>query len=208
MAQLSDEELREAAAEAGISPHELRHALAQRDGTALDRPEADTGLVESTQRGEADTVVEGRVRQAPNAALAAVRASIERQTGRSGHRQGEDEVDIVDDSIGLNYRMKTRDDGGSGALVRVELDTTSGRSFRNLAATGTVGATLVFLGLAMLIGSWTLGVVGLGIGGLGAWVVLQRTAKLARGLVSARAVASQALSEADDAAAKALPPGR
>src|SRR5690606_29281559 len=89
MAQLSDEELREAAAEAGISPHELRHALAQREGTDLARPDDAGTLMGPPERGASEAHVVGRIGRPPGQAIAAVRASIERQTGRTGHRQGE-----------------------------------------------------------------------------------------------------------------------
>ncbi|MCA9705137.1 MAG: hypothetical protein KDK70_04705, partial [Myxococcales bacterium] len=143
MAQLSDEELREAAAEAGISPHELRHALAERQGTDLARPDEASSLMGPPARGATATFVESRIGLPPPQAITSVRASIERQTGRTGHRQGELEADVVDDGLGLTYRLRTRDDGVGGALVRVDVDPTSGRSFRNVAATGVGVVTAV-----------------------------------------------------------------
>jgi len=200
MAQLSDEELREAAQEAGISPHELRHALAERDGSALARPEEATSLMGPSTRGESASFVEGRIAKPPDAALAAVRSSIERQTGKSGHRQGESEVDIVDDSLGLNYQLRTSEDGGGGALVRVDVDPTSGRSFRNLAAAATMGVTLAIVGLAMLISSTMIGVAGMGLGVFGGLMIIRRSARLAQGIANAHAISAQALMEAEDSA--------
>jgi hypothetical protein len=212
MAELSDEELREAAAEAGISPHELRHALAQREGTDLALGDGAGSVLGPPVRGSSATHVEGALAQPPPRALAAVRASIERQTGRSGHRQGEHEADVVDDDLGLTYRVRTQDDGAGGALVRIDVDPTAGRSFRNLALTGVGGVTLAIVGLGLLLGSLMLVLGGAGVGVLGGLWVGRRAGQLARGLVSARAIASNALMEADDEAGSApqgaLPPAR
>jgi len=209
MAQLSDEELREAAAEAGISPHELRHALAEREGTDLDRPDDATSLLGPPSRGATASFVEGRVAQPPNQALTAVRGSIERQTGRTGHQQGELEADIVNDDLGLTYRLRTQDDGAGGALVRIDVDPTSGHNFRNLAGTGVAGVTIALAGLAILLGSTATMGLGLALGVLGALGIVRRSARLSQGIQSARAIASHALMEADDSAPQgALPPGR
>lgn len=209
-AQLSDEDLREAAAEAGISPHELRSALAEREGTDLATIDGAGGLMGLPERGASATHVAGPIARPPAAALAAVRASIERQTGRTGHRQGELEADVVDDDLGLTYRMRSQDDGGGGALVRIDVDTTSGRSFRNLALAGVGGFTMTVVGLGLLMSSWLLMVGGLGLGVLGGLMVGRRAALLGSGLVNARAIAANALIEADDeassAAQAALPP--
>lgn len=211
MAQLSDDELREAAAEAGISPHELRHALAEREGAGLARPESAAGLMAPPDRGATAGYVEGRIARPPAHALAAVRASIERQTGRTGHRQGEHAADVVDDDLGLTYRVRTQDDGAGGALVRIDVDPTSGRSARNLAITGVVGITLAVVGLAMLINATTLLLGGVGLGVLGGLLVGRRAGRLSRGLVGARAVAAHALMEAEDTSDSpqgVLPPAR
>ena len=208
MGQLSDEELREAAAEAGISPHELRHELMKREGSDLARPDEATSLMGPPKRGDSATFVEGRIAQPPGQALASVRASIERQTGHSGHRQGEHEADIVDDTVGLTYRMRTQNDGSGAALVRVDVDPTSGRSVRNLAATGVGGVTVALVGIAMLLGATGLLLGGIGLGVLGTLLVVRRSARLSQGITSARAIAAQALMEAEESAPQgALPPG-
>jgi hypothetical protein len=211
MAELSDDELREAAAEAGISPHELRHALAQRDGAALEPTSDGPGSVMAAPtRGTSATHVTGGLPGSPSAALAAVRASIERQTGRTGHRQGELEADVVDDDLGLTYRMRTQDDGLGGALVRIDVDPTAGKSFRNLALTGVTGVALALAGLGALVGSLVLMGAGVAVAVLGGLWVGRRAAQLTRGIASARAIASNALMDADeagDAAPRgALPP--
>ncbi|MEM9459979.1 MAG: hypothetical protein AAGF11_37735 [Myxococcota bacterium] len=203
MAQLSDQELREAAAEAGISPHELRHALAERQGTDLARPDEAHSLMGPPDRGTTATHVEGRVGQPPTQAIGSVRASIERQTGRSGHRQGELEADVVDDDLGLTYRLRTQDDGSGGALVRVDVDPTAGKSASTIAGVSIAAITTVVLGLGWLLGSTLLGLGGLGLGVLGGLKVFRRASALGRGIHSARAIAAHALMEAEDKA----PPG-
>jgi hypothetical protein len=212
MAELSDQELRDAAAEAGISPHELRHALAQREGTSLTTTHGPGSVMGPPTRGTSAAHVEGPVARPPAQALAAVRASIERQTRRTGHRQGELEADVVDDDVGLTYRMRAHDDGLGGALVRIDLDPTSGKSFRNLALTGVGGVTLLLVGVGMLLGSLTLMLGGVGLGVLGGLWVGRRAARLGHGLTSARAIAGNALMEAEDEADRdpqgALPPAR
>lgn len=213
MAELSDQELREAAAEAGISPQELRHALAQREGVDLAQRDGDAaGVLGPPTRGASATHVEGPVARPPAQALAAVRASIERQTRRTGHRQGEHEADVVDDDLGLTYRMRVLDDGAGGSLVRVDVDPTAGKSVRHLALTGVGGVVSILLGLGLAFGStmFVLGAVVLGV--VGGLFVGRRAAQLGRGIASARAIASNALMEAEDEAGSApqgmLPPTR
>lgn len=215
MAELSDQELRDAAAEAGISPHELRHMLAQRDGRELVHQGGDGGppsVLGAPTRGVSAAHAEGRIARPPAHALAAVRASIERQTGRNGHRQGEHEADVVDDDLGLTYRVRTQDDGAGGALVRVDVDPTSGKASRTIALTGVVGVALVMLGLGLLLGSTMIVIAAIAVGGLGGLYVGRRAALLGRGLTSARAIAANALMEAEDEAGSApqgaLPPAR
>jgi hypothetical protein len=215
MAELSDQELREAAAEAGISPHELRHALAQREGVDLVRRDGDGGpasVMGPPARGSSAAHVEGPVARPPAHALAAVRASIERQTGRTGHRQGEHEADVVDDDLGLTYRVRAQDDGAGGALVRIDVDPTSGRSARAVALAGVGGVAFVLLGLGLVFGSTMLVLGAIALGGLGGLWVGRRAAQLGRGLASARAIAGNALMEAEDEAGGApqgaLPPAR
>jgi hypothetical protein len=198
---LSDEELREAAAEAGISPEELRIALAERHGSHLPArrgASAIASVMGPAQRGVAATHVEGRVRMPPPDALAAVRRAIERQTGRRGHKQGGDEADIVDEDAGVTYRMRAADDGAGGALVRVDVDPSSGKGGQALATTGVVGVTTVLVGLGWLFGATLLWLGGLGIGALGGAVLLRSIARLRGATAKAHAISAQALSEADE----------
>lgn len=207
---LSDEELQQAAAEAGISPHELRMALAERQGSGLPaRPDGATALVAPSPRGISTTHVEGRIGMPPRDALATVRRSIERQTGKRGHHQGDGEVDLVDAEGGLTYHMQSTDDGGGGALVRIDIDTTQGKGAQTLATTGVVGLSLTLLALGWLFGATTLALGGLGMGALGGLLVARSMVKLRQAAASAQAIASHALMEAEDRAEPGqLPPAR
>lgn len=205
MANLTDEELRDAAAEAGISPQELRVALAERNG---DLPATvDSGsAVGALTRGTSAAHVESRIPAPPAEALSAVRSSLERQTGRTGHGQGDGEADLVDDDAGLTYKVRSTPDGAGGALVRVDIDTSAGRGVQSLAATGVGGVSLTMLALGWLFGATTLMFGGVGLGALGVALILRNFSKLGRSAAHAQAVASQALMEAEDSAQRALPP--
>lgn len=208
---LSDDELREAAAEAGISPAELRMALAERQGELTSMPDA-SSIVGAPTRGVSATHVEGRLHAAPNDALNLVKQSIERQVGKTGHKQGDGEADIVDDDRGLTYRIRASKDGAGGALVRVDVDPSAGKGVTALATTGTVGMAASLVLLAWLFSSTLLWVGGLGLGVLGGLLLARNIFRLRQGVGSANAVAAQALMEADDRSParadppKALPP--
>ena len=205
MANLTDEELKAAAAEAGISPQELRIALAERSGN-LPANRDTHSAVGALTRGTSAAHVESRIPAPPAEALSAVRASLERQTGRTGHGQGDGSADLVDDDVGLTYKVRTTPDGAGGALVRVDIDTSSGKGVQSLAATGIAGVSFTMLALGWLFSATTLMFGGLGLAALGAAIVVRNFAKLARSASHAQAVAAQALMEAEDHAQGALPP--
>jgi hypothetical protein len=209
MAQLTEDELREAAAEAGISPNELRQALAVRDGGDLARAPTSSVLGAPT-RGVAAHFTEGRIRKPPRDALAAVRASIERHIGKSGHNQGADEADVVDDDANLTYRIRSVDDGAGGALVRIDVDPSGGKGFAALSAVSTSGVTLALLGLGWLLGSTLFVLGGLGVGALGGFVIARNLIGLRISTQRAAGVAAQALVDAEEGAAGPgmLPPAR
>lgn len=198
---LSDEELRQAAAEAGISPQELRLALAERHGNLPARPEGAKSVTGAPTRGVSTTHAEGQLPLPPQQALDAVRRSIERQTGKRGHGQGEGEADIVDDDAGLTYRLRASSDGGEGALVRVDVDASSGKGTQALATTGVVGVTATLVALGWLFSATTLWLGGLGMGVLGGLLVFRSLIRLRQGAASAQAIAAHALMEAEDRAA-------
>lgn len=208
---LSDDELRAAAAEAGISPQELRHALAERQGTDLGtdlvRPEdARMSVLGPPTRGSSAEHAEARVKLPPEQALAAVRKSIERQTGKSGHKQGDGEADIVDDDARVTYRLRAQADGGGGSLVRVDVDPSAGKGLAALGSIGTLGLTVLLVGVGALISN-TILLLGLGLGAVGGLLLGRLMLKLRAATAGAHAIASHALMEADDGAARVLPPG-
>ena len=201
--QLSDDELREAAAEAGISPQELRHALVERDGGALERPESATvSVLGPPERGVSAVHSEGRVKLPPKDAVAAVRKSIERQTGSSGHNQGGGEADIVDEDSRVTYRIRGQDDGSGGALVRVDVDPSAGKGYAALTGTAMGGISLTMFALGLLFSATTLAGGGIAMAAIGGFILFRTLAKLRAATDSAKAIASHALMEADDAGSR------
>ena len=189
--KLSDQELREAAAEAGISPEELRQALVKRSGPDLPATKGSAALATTTS-------LEGRIQLPPDQAIEVVRRVIERRSGRRGHRQGGGRIDIVDDDAGVVYKVQSEADGAGGALVRVEVDA--------MAAVGNFA-----LG-ALIVGAFSLGLIAFGwflstlvliggvvLGGAGIFALIsaRRRGEGARAL--ARTIAAEALLEAEDA---------
>ena len=194
---LTEEELRQAAAEAGISPQELRLALAERHG-GVPAAAPQRSMMGPPTRGVSVTHVESRIGLPPRDALGAVRMSIERQTGKRGHAQGESEFDIVDEDQGLTYRMRASDDGNGGALVRVDIDPSSGKGTQALATTGVVGITATLVALGWLFAASTLWFGGLAVGALGVLLIGRSNVKLRGATRHAHAIAAQALMEAED----------
>jgi hypothetical protein len=147
-------------------------------------------------RGLTAAYVEGHISLPSAQALDAVRASIERQTGLQGHRQGEDAVDIVADGRGFSYCVRSHEDGEDASLVRVDIDHHWGKGVQKLLGAAFGGTSL----LLVLAGWWlskVLLVAGLGVGVLG-WIMIARhNAKLRRAIDDARAIAAEALLDAD-----------
>lgn len=194
----SDEELRQAAAEAGISPQELRVALAERDGAQV--PATKGGRLGALVARRADNVkqVESSLAMPPRDALGAVRSSIEAQTGLHGHQQGEGRADIVDDGTGLTYRIHSETDGAGGSLVRVEVDAATGRGAQALATTGVVGITATLVALGWLFGALTLVFGGAAVGMLGALLIGRNALRLVQATNRAQGTAAQALVEVEE----------
>lgn len=199
---LSEQELREAAAEAGISPEELRRALVERNG-----PQANgKALVRRPESAAmAQYSAETRLELPPEQALDVVRRALAKQVGNTGHRQGPSRADIVDDSAGVVYKISTENDGQGGALVKVDVDAGAGRS--NLALGGfilggfSLGITAFGALLAPLI-MWA----GITLGVVGATALFFAAARLSQGRRRAELIVAQALVEAEEAPAPAGPP--
>lgn len=192
----SDDELRQAAAEAGISPQELRIALAERDGRLPATTRSTAKAL--TRAGAGVKQVESPIAMPPRDALGAVRTSIERQTGLRGHQQGDGRADIVDDGVGLNYRIHTETDGAGGSLVRIEVDPSTGKSAQALATTGVIGITATLVALGWLFGALTLVLGGAGVGVLGALLIGRNALRLMQATSRAQGTAAQALVEAEE----------
>lgn len=208
-AKLTEQELREAAAEAGISPEELRRALVQRND-----PAATTALAR-TARGSNELTryaAETRLDLPPERALDVVRRSLAKQVGNSGHRQGSSRIDIVDDNAGVVYKVQAENDGQGGSLVKVEVDAGAGRS--NLALGGFIlgGFSLGITAFGALLSTLIMW-IGISVGALGAVALFLAAARLQAGRKRAELVVAQALVEAEETPAalpgeppRALPP--
>jgi hypothetical protein len=198
MSQLTDDELRDAAAEAGISPQELRQALALRDSNVPAPQKSVQALVAANPRGVSVRHAESRLTMPPAQAVAVVRHSIERQTGRSGHKQGDLEADVVDDVNNVTYRVRAQDDGAGGALVRIDVDPTAGKGLQALSGAGVAGVSVVLVALGWLFSATTLWLGGLGVALFGGLLVGRSLVRLGQATTSAAGVAAQALAEAEE----------
>jgi hypothetical protein len=199
-AKLTEQELRDAAAEAGISPEELRQALVQRSGGAPPGAIARaTGA--SVQAYSAQT----QLSLPPDQAAERVRSAIGKQVGHRGHRQGSGDIDILDDKTGMLYRIHTEADGQGGALVHVSTDRTGGTMalagvMFGLASLGVIAFGWLFSSLIFWLGFGLLAA-----GGAGLFLANQRVASNHR---QAQLVVSQALVDAEEALPAASDPPR
>lgn len=203
MTQLSDREIEEAAREAGISPAELRSALAdqRRQGSsALVPTHGGAGMLPPSVRGRSSANAETTLPYPAEQAVRAVKAQIEREVGGTGHMQGSTEADVYDEPNGIVYRIQAADDGGGGSLVRVDIDATPMRSRRVLSSMG-IGATA---GLFFLAGVVIPGLLGTALAGgaigLAVLTVLGMTTSRSRAIKDARATTARALVEAEHGA--------
>jgi|GEM_PF-1106726 len=207
MNQLSNREIEDAAREAGISPGELRSALAeQAAGGALatrgGRGGRDgRGVLPASTRGVTVAHAELNLPYPPEQAVRAVKKQIEREIGSGGHMMGSTEADIYDEPAGVIYRIQAEDDGGGGgAMVRVDVDPTPLRSRRTLTSMG-LGASVGLFAIAGLIipglVGWALIAGAIGLTALGGTTMF---AMRTRAIKDARAIIAQALVEAENAA--------
>lgn len=208
-AKLTEQELREAAAEAGISPEELRRALVQRN-----EPAGTTALARAARGGGELTrySAETRLDLPPERALDTVRRALGRQVGNNGHRQGSSRIDIVDDAAGLVYKVVAEGDGQGGSLVKVEVDSGSARSSLALGGFILGGFSLGITAFGALLSSLIMW-IGISVGVLGAVALFLSAARMQAGRKRAELVVAQALVEAEETPAalpgeppRALPP--
>ena len=206
MSSLSDREIAEAAAEAGISPAELRAALAQKEGNLPARVAAQTGALRPSARGAVDSFAEARIPAAPRPAVLHVRSQLERIGAMRGHMQGEVEADIVDEKRGVVYRLRGEDDGAHGAMVRIDVDASQARA-RQTFATLSLAAAVSFIGLGALLLASTPTAIVLMICAAAVALPLQiRTRiKTRQSLADATSLARQAILDAEDREILAIP---
>lgn len=195
MTNLSDREIAQAAAEAGISPAELRSAMAQRAGDLPARvAEQHQGIVAASSRGKVHDFVETRLDGPPTAAIAHLRRFLELKSGHKGHQQGDGEVDIPDDDKGIVYRLSAQSDGAQGSIVRVDIDVSPARVAPTyLAMASPFLGGLAALGLVLTVAS---------ISSL--WVWLPMLALFASSLVWMKQRSRQSLAIAQDVARAAV----
>jgi len=201
-----DDGLEDAAEAAGLSREQLRQAMEVQALPARVEPTSQS-LVGPPERGLTAAHVENRIGLPQQEALGAVRGAIQKHTALRGHMQGDAEADIVDERSGLTYRIRSQDDGEGAALVRVDIDPSEGKGGQTLLTSGVAGISLTMV----LLGWWlstTLLVIGIGVGALGGMLIWRRGARLRTAIHDARAIASAALSEAEQGApiGGALPP--
>jgi hypothetical protein len=179
-----DPEIRAAAAEAGISPSELRHALARRDAAKM----RGTGPIAMAE-------IDGTLADPPARALVRVCGAIERSIAARGHAQGPGRADIVDERSGLTYSIAVQDDGSGGAYVQVRIDGGQAAASRLLTTTAHLAlGGLVVLGGVMTGAPW-LWAVGAGWMALGTASAWLRARRDRHGIARARAIATTALQE-------------
>jgi len=196
-ANLTEAELREAAAEAGISPEELRRALAERHSdlpATIDRP---SGVLASTS-------LETRIALPPEHAGETVRRLLERRSGHKGHRQGGGRIDIVDDESGVVYQISGESDGAGGSLVKVEINSMSSVGSFALGSFIVGTFALGMIGFGYLISTMVMW-FGVAAGVAGIALLMRAGKKIEAGRAHARALAAEALLEAEQAPPLATP---
>ena len=112
------------------------------------------------------------------------------------------EADIVDEQSRLTYRIRSQDDGSGGSLVRVDVDPSAGKGYAALTGTAMGGISLTMFALGLLFSATTLAGAGVAMAAVGGFILFRTLAKLGSATKSAKAIASHALMEADDAAAR------
>lgn len=201
-AKLTDQELRDAAAEAGISPEELRQALSQRSGGG-----PGTAIAKSAGAAVQGYSAQTQLALPPDRAAEGVRAAIARQVGHRGHRQGNGDIDILDDRTGMLYRIHASSDGQGGALVQVRSERTGSSLALAAVMFTTVALGVTALGFVLSSLMMWLGLALLVAGGAGVLMAGGRAAGISR---QSELVVAQALVEAEEtaplASPRALPP--
>lgn len=117
MSSLSDKELAQAAAEAGISPGELKEALARRESGEVVEKEAKPGSTKT------HGFVQARFATQPSQALSRAHRIFNQQVDYVATRSKDGQISYVNERMGFAYRLNSESDGTPmGALVRVDID--------------------------------------------------------------------------------------
>lgn len=204
MTQLSNDEIRDIATQSGLSPEEVRRSLSESTSLAH---RSSSGMVPASLRGKSAAFVESRLAEAPDQAIQRVRAAIEKESRSKGHMQGGSEADIIDEARDLTYRLHVEDDGGGGALVRVDIDPSNANAKNTLAKWGLGLTTFAIGGLALLSGSFWLWVTGAAVG-VGGFLGVANHRRLVHSRVQdAHSLVSQSLNEVESRPPAALAPG-
>ncbi len=190
-AELTEEELREAAAEAGISPEELRRAMAGQNGALVP--------TQSPDRRPTVYNAENQLALPPEKAAETVRQAIERISGAKGHRQGVGKADIVDEQHGVTYRIVANKDGAGGSIVRVDVDPSAGAGTFALMAFLLGGVSLLALGIGVLFSLSMFLYGGLGVALVSGLALANNRRKMLAGRSYGEGVVAQAILEAEEA---------
>jgi hypothetical protein len=190
--ELTERELEEAAAEAGISPTELKVALAKREGADAFNPERALDFSHPPELN--NTYFEAHVARYADQAAAAVCNEIESQTGKRGAPQGPGRHVVVDYEHNVSYLVRTAPVvGTTTSLVRIDLDPSLGRAGHTVgnALLGAIGGFMALTGLIAGAPIW--GGVGLGLLATIFWRRRRRKKKQKAGVAKAQIVAAQAI---------------
>lgn len=117
MSQLSDKDLAQAAAEAGISPEELKQALSRRDAPHLEAKKTGTSHLKSHASVQATFAVQ------PSQALANAHRVFSQQVHLHPTRSADGQVSYVSPEAGLSFRLSGQPgEVPDRGLVRVDID--------------------------------------------------------------------------------------
>lgn len=119
VSSLSDKELAQTAAEAGISVEELKAALARRDSGEIVAKESGGSVAKAKTHGE----VQARFAMQPSHALSQAHRIFNQQVDYVPSRAKDGQISYVNERLGFAYRLHSESDGTpNGALVRVDID--------------------------------------------------------------------------------------
>lgn len=151
MSQLSDKDLEQAAAEAGISPEELKQALSRRDSPLLEAKKTEPSRLKNHASVQATFAVQ------PSQALANAHRVFSQQMHLHPTRSADGQISYASPEAGLSFRLSSQPgETPDRGLVRVDIDM-SKRSRKMLIAFVPLSALFTLLALlSLVIGKGTL----------------------------------------------------